>query len=212
MRRFVTISLLVIAALASVMCKRTPPEDEGNRYVVKQGPVHFSVGQVEGLMYLVPDSVKWVAQFTRTDSITGPVLMLYKPSLTFGMNEPHIRMDYVSKQAHSSSTVDEIYTWLKSFYQMDGRASQVVNDQEVITTLDGQEVKLLEIFKPEHLNSSGAETVAVAAKRVAYAYIDNGNGFWIGMSLTVSGDQSEYDFMMKRFREVVASYRSGSHS
>jgi hypothetical protein len=211
-RRFATISLFLFTALTAVMCKRTAPVDEGKRFEVQRGPVKFSITEVEGLMYLVPDSVKWVMEYTRTDSITGPVLMLYKPSLTFGMNEPHIRMDYVSKKAHSSATVEEVFAWLKDFYQEDGRASQVVNDKETVTTLDGQEVRLLEFFKPEHLNSTGAQTVTVAAKRVAYAYIDSGNGYWIGTSLSVAGDQSEYDSMMERFRLVVASFRAGQHS
>jgi hypothetical protein len=91
----------------------------------------------------------------------------------------------------------------------EGRTSQVVNDQEHITTLDGQQVQLLEIFKPEHLSTKGAESSTVAAKRVAYAYMDNGNGYWIGTSLSVVGEQSEYDWMMERFRHVVKTFRAG---
>ena len=211
MRRFLPISMLAIAVFAVMGCPRTPPSagDAGQRHLVERGPVKFSLGKVDGLQYLIPDSVDWVAAYTVTDSITGPALLLYKPGLETDMKAPHIRLDYVSKQAHMSSNVKDIFDWLKAWYMSDGRSSQVVNEQERITTVDGQEVQLLEIFKPEHLSSTGSSPVKVAAKHVAYAYMDNGNGFWIGTSLSVVGEQSEYDWWMERFRQVVKTYQAG---
>lgn len=204
-------SIPILIALLAVMlagCKQAPSVPDGPRTNVERGPAPFSVAEISGLVAFAPDSVSW-NQYIPTNANTGPLLYLMKPGTDMSMSEPHIRMDYVSKTAPNSATVNEIFTWLINWYNSEGRTSQVVNDKEEITTADGEEVRILEIMKAEHINTTIGEGSKVSAKRVAYAYLDNGNGYWIGASLTVSGDLSDYDSMMESFRQLVASFRAG---
>jgi hypothetical protein len=208
MRRCIFIFTLA-AILAVVGCKRSPALPEGPQTTVKHGPVGFTIGEIPELNAYNPDSIAW-NQYVSSSEMSGPVLYLMKSGSDMSMAAPHIRLDYVSKSAPNSATVNEIFTWLINWYNSEGRVSEVVNDKEMITTADGQEVRLLEILKPEHVNTNTGNGNSVAAKRVAYAYIDNGDAYWIGICLTVSNDLRDYDSMLEKFRLLIASFEAGS--
>jgi hypothetical protein len=204
MRNYVQLILIALSALSLVGCKSKVSNDDIiglPRQSYARGGVSFSIAQVEGFKELAPDSVGWSSYMPQTDE-NGQVTYLFLTGHEVQLASPHMRIEYISKTLPNCKTVKEMQDWLKSIFLTPERQGKVAESPSV-TTLDGQEVEVLEIYTPA---AAISDSVSRSQKRMAWSYIEDGDR-WVAFNFS-SADSSEYFRGLDLYRKVVRSFKN----
>ena len=204
MRHYVFALLLAATALQLPGCtpKVSNADIEGlPRQRYNHGGVSFSLAKIDDFKELAPDSVGWSSYMEQTDE-NGQLTYLFLKGHDIQLGAPHVRVEYIAKSLPNCKTVEEMQTWLKGIFVTPERQGKLV-ESPAVTTLDGQEVEVMEIYTP---SVSMSDTVARAEKRMAWAYVEDGDR-WVGFNFS-STDSAEYFRGLDLFRKVVRSFRN----
>jgi hypothetical protein len=204
MRHYLFLFLIAASALSLPGCKsKVSNEDIANlpRQSYNRGGVSFSLAKVDGFKELAPDSVGWSGFMQQTEE-NGQVTYLFLKGHDIQLGSPQVRVEYIAKSLPNCKTAAEMHTWLKSVFINPERQGRLV-ESPGLTTLDGQEVEVLEIYTP---NVSVSDTVNRSEKRMAWAYVEDGDR-WVGFNFSAI-DSAEYFRGLDLFRKVVRSFKN----
>lgn len=204
MRNYVFLLLIAVSALSLPGCKsKVSNEDIINlpRQSYNRGGVSFSLAKVDEFKELAPDSVGWSGYMQPTEE-NGQLTYLFLKGHDIQLGSPHVRVEYIAKSLPNCNTVEELQTWLKGIFLTPERQGRLVESPS-LTTLDGQEVEVLEIYTP---NVNVSDSVSRAEKRMAWAYVEDGDR-WVAFNFS-SIDSSEYFRGLDLFRKVVRSFKN----
>jgi hypothetical protein len=164
------------------------------------GGVAFSLAEIEGLRATNKDSVPWAMYMEETED-NGQLGYYFYPGYSRDLSSPNIRVEYMSKALKGCSSVDSLFIWLKSMYIGTERNGKVAGESTV-GTLDGQEIKVLEIEIPKFQLD---DSTIYSEKHMAWAYADHKDRF-VGFSYSaVSKD--DYNQGLPMFMDLVRSYK-----
>lgn len=164
------------------------------------GGVNFSVAEIEGMKQVSRDSVPWANYMPDTEE-NGQLGYYFFPGYARDLSAPQVRVEYMSKALPGCSTVDSLFTWLKSLYVGTERNGKVVSE-EPLGTLGGEEIRLLQIEIPKFVMDDSTQ---YSEKYMAWAYADQGERF-VGFSYSaVTPDDYKQGFPM--FQDLVRSYK-----
>lgn len=204
MRHYVFALLIAASALQLPGCtpKVSNADIEGlPRQSYNRGGVSFSLAKVDEFKELAPDSVGWSGFMQQTEE-NGQLTYLFLKGHDIQLGSPHVRVEYIAKSLPNCNTVEEMQTWLKGIFVTPERQGKLVESPS-LTTLDGQEVEVLEIYTP---SVSVSDTVARAEKRMAWAYVEDGDR-WVAFNFSAI-DSAEYFRGLDLFRKVVRSFKN----
>jgi hypothetical protein len=171
-----------------------------SRVEYNRGGTVFSVADLEDLKRVNRDSVPWASFMVEGDS-NGQLGYYFIPGYKIDFSAPQIRLEYMHKGLKGCSEADSVHTWLKSLFVNDQRQGKVVSE-EPVATLDGQEIKILEIETPVYLANDSTQ---YGGKWMAWGYADNGDHL-IGFSFTaVNAD--DYKQGIPEFKNLIRSYK-----
>lgn len=164
------------------------------------GGVTFSLANVKDLELMNRDSVDWGHLIPQTEE-NGPIVYYFTTTI-HTLASPHIRIEYIDKKIENMGTVESINGWLKSLFMNDYQQGKILNENETLTTLDGQDVKLLEIHRPSgYVNDS----VQRGDKYMAWSYVDHNDRF-VAFNFSTT-EESDYNDGMPLFKDLVRSYK-----
>jgi hypothetical protein len=109
----------------------------------------------------------------------------------------------MSKKFPGRDSAQVLFNWLKGIYLAPPRNGQVINESRMMTTLDGQKVKILEIYTPQWLNP--ADSIMQAPKMACWSYVDTGE-YQIAFNLS-STEPEKYKRAMPLFQYMVQSFK-----
>lgn len=165
-----------------------------------RGGVNFSLAQFEGLRQVHKDSVAWAQYMVETEE-NGQLGYYFYPGFAHDLSSPQIRVEYMSKSLPGCSTVDSLFTWLKSLYVGNERNGSVVGEEQV-ATVGGDPIKVLEIAIPTYVVD---DTTQYSEKHMAWAYADQGSRF-VGFSYSAT-TKDDYKQGVDLFKDLVRSYK-----
>lgn len=166
----------------------------------QRGGVNFSLAEIDGMRQVDRDSVPWASYMPETED-NGQLGYYFFPGYARDLSAPQVRVEYMSKALPGCSTVDSLFTWLKSMYVGNERNGKVVGE-EPIGTLGGQEITLLQIEIPKYVVDDSTQ---YSEKYMAWAYADQGDRF-VGFSYSaVTSDDYKQGFPL--FKDLVRSYK-----
>ncbi|MFN8396523.1 MAG: hypothetical protein U0176_18000 [Bacteroidia bacterium] len=180
---------------AKVKALENLPRADYNR-----GGVAFSLAEIEGIRRVEKDSVPWASYVQETDD-NGQLGYYFFPGYDRDLSAPQVRLEYMARSLKGCSTVDSLFTWLKGLFVNDQRHG-VVKSEAPVGTLDGQEIKILEIETPKFTMN---DTVTYAEKFMAWAYAEHGDRF-VGFNYTAV-NKDDYNQGLPLFKDLVRSYR-----
>jgi hypothetical protein len=166
----------------------------------KSGGVEFSLGQIDGMRQVHKDSVPW-AQYLQESEDNGQLGYYFFPGYARELAAPQVRLEYMSKSLKGCSTVDSLFIWLKGLYVTPERKGKVANE-EVLGSLGGDEIKVLEIETPKFVVD---DSVSYSEKYMAWAYADLGPQF-VGFSYSAI-TKDDYNQGLPLFKDLIRSYR-----
>jgi hypothetical protein len=165
-----------------------------------RGGVTFSLAEIEGLRATHKDSVPWAMYMEETED-NGQLGYYFYPGYSRDLSSPNIRVEYMSKALKGCSSVDSLFIWLKGMYIGTERNGKVAGESTV-GTLDGQEIRVLEIEIPKFQVD---DSTIYSEKHMAWAYADHKDRF-VGFSYSaVSKD--DYNQGLPMFMDLVRSYK-----
>ena len=200
-------ALLLVVGLAS--CKGGKQSSESGlneelaglpRTAYSTGGVSFSLADIKDMEMVHRDSVGWGHLIPQTEE-NGPIVYYFTTTLRT-LAAPHVRIEYIDKKIDQMGSVESINNWLKSVFINPMQNGTVTNENETLTTMDGQEVGLLEIHRPGGMVN---DSVQRGDKFMAWSYVDHEDRF-VAFNFTAS-EQSDYDQGMPLFRDLVRSYK-----
>lgn len=209
--RYIVYTAALFIAVQMVSCKPAGGIDADERARVEalqglprtnyaRGGVDFSLAEIEGMRATHRDSVPWASYMQETDG-NGQLGYYFFPGYARDLASPQVRVEYMAKSLPGCSTVDSLFTWLKSLYVGNERNGNVVGETPV-GTLDGQEIRILEIEIPEYAMN---DSTRYSEKHMAWGYADNGERF-VGFSYSAVG-KDDYKQGFPMFKDLIRSYK-----
>ena len=204
----IAIVLLLFAALTN--CKGGKQSGSGSgineelaklpRTSYSTGGVTFSLADITDLEQVNRDSVQWGHLIPQTEE-NGPIVYYFSTTIRT-LAAPHVRIEYIDKKIDQMGSVESIHSWLKSLFLNEMQNGKVLNENEILTTLDGQEVKVLEIHRPGGIVN---DSVQRGDKFMAWSYVDHSDRY-VAFNFSAT-EQDEYDQGMPLFKDLVRSYK-----
>ena len=163
------------------------------------GNVSFSVADIPGLTKVNRDSVGWATYLPQTAE-NAPIVY-YFMDMKRTLSAPHVRLEYIDKQLDLMGSTESIFNWLKGLYINPEQQGQIIEEGEKVRTMDGQEVEILAIKRPEVAVN---DTLMRGLKLMAWAYVDH-NDRYVAMNFSAT-DQADFEEGMPQFKDLVRSY------
>jgi hypothetical protein len=181
--------------------KGNPVAELGARRTYKMGMVHFSLADVMGLEFTPFDSIGW---YEMHEGMTAPendqVAYYFLNGEGYFLNSTFIRIEWLAKGYPQRNKEDELHAFIKGIFLASPRNGRLIAENAV-KTLDGQSVKILEIYVP----GAAGDTSRTTSKTNAWAWVDQGNSF-VGFSLA-STEPAKYKEAILLFRQLISSFR-----
>lgn len=206
--RYTSFFFLLLLVLAGCKTGGNGPEDPAGNEDLKDlprsqynvGGVSFSFGDVPDLDKVHRDSVGWGHLLPQTEE-NGPIVYYFVNDKRI-LSAPHIRVEYIDKKIPRMGTVGEIHDWLKEVFVNPVQGGQIGMEGEMVKTMDGQEVEILQIVRPAFQEN---DTISRSQKIMTWAYIDHDDRF-VAVNLTTIDDTDQAKGM-PLFRKLVRSYK-----
>ncbi len=164
------------------------------------GGVSFSLANIKDMDQVHRDSVDWGYLIPQTEE-NGPIVYYFTTTLQT-LAAPHVRIEYIDKKIDNMGTVESIHGWLKELFMNDVQKGKILSEDQTLTTMDGQEVKLLEIHRPAGFVN---DSVQRGDKFMAWSYVDQNDRF-VAFNFSTT-EQENYDQGMPLFKDLVRSYK-----
>ena len=164
------------------------------------GKVSFSLAEFPTLTQVHRDSVAWTSYLPQTEE-NAPITY-YFMDMKRTLSAPHIRIEYIDKKLDLMGSTESIFGWLKGLYINPQQNGKVLEEGSTLTTMDGQEVELLAIERP---NVTVNDSLSRGLKIMAWAYVDHGDRF-VALNFSTT-DRNEYEEGLPFFKDLVRSYQ-----
>ena len=186
--------VIALAACGGGISKKS---DTRSETVYMEGPVRFSLREIEGLSSYPADSVPWVnANMNNADG--GVIAYYFVDGMDASLRNPNIRLEYFSKKLPNCSTPDSVIWGIKQ--QMKGRDAIVLEENKKIKTYSGKKAFTLEIDAPPFQ----VDSLLYERRSLYWAYVDQGE-YYLGMHLAAV-ERGKYDQVKPMFKELVKTY------
>lgn len=194
--------LLIAVSILFAACKTSSSSDLAilprSSYDI-QG-VSFSLADLPELTKVNRDSVGWAQLLPQTDENAPIVYYFLNDQRT--LTAPHIRLEYIDKKLPGMGEVNEIHDWLKSVFVNETQKGELISEGRVLSTMDGQDVSLLEIVRPANTPN---DSISLGLKMMAWAYIDH-NDRYIACNFSATMEE-DYKPGLVAFEKLVRSYK-----
>jgi hypothetical protein len=158
--------------------------------------MRFQLCYDELLQPLTNDKVHWIKPDAYSDK-NGNFITYLRVGRDVSLSSPYISVQYIAKSLPGCSTVDSMYMFWDGRYLKDS-SNQVMMPMQTVETAAGRTAVCKEYsIKPAF--------VKVAAKRIAYAYIDYNEEYFIGLALTTTAP-NDWEMNRPLFYKMVRSF------
>ncbi len=206
MKKNIYILSLLVLFTAIISCKRDN-QTGGNEELASlprtnfnMGGVSFSLANIRDLDQVHRDSVGWGYLMPSTEE-NGPIVYYFTTNLQT-LGAPHMRIEYIDKKIENMDNVESIQGWLKGLFLNDAQNGKVIGEDQTLTTMDGQEVKLLEIHRPGGILN---DSVRRSDKFMAWCYIDQGDRF-VAFNFSTT-EEDKYNQGLPLFMNLIRSFK-----
>ena len=190
------VGVIMLALLAA--CGSGKVSDSRTRHEFMQGPVKFSLREVEGLSMYPADSVPWVNTKLMNTADGGVIAYYFVDGMEASLRAPNIRLEYFSKKLPNCSTPDSVIWGIKE--QLKGRGAIVTEENKKIKTYSGKKAFTLEVDAPPFQ----VDSLLYDRRSLYWAYIDQGE-YYLGLHLAAV-ERGKYDQVLPMFKELVKTY------
>lgn len=177
-----------------------PTYDNGETYTYKFQNGTFSLTARKEYRSLPPDSLPWVppgSNKTENGLITCFVANGVRPAL----NKPYIQVAYISRKMKGFSKPDSAMMWADETILRQPN-SKIIKPLNRTSTISGREAVCKEYAWGERKVYDGV----VAARYVAYAYLEHNQDYLLALTLTTL-DSTEYASNLGDFYYILKSYK-----
>jgi hypothetical protein len=158
--------------------------------------MRFQLCYDELLQPLTNDKVGWLKPDNYSEQ-NGNFITYLRVGREVSLTSPYISVQYIAKSLPGCSTVDSMFMFWDHHYLKDS-SNQVIMPVQTLKTAAGRTATCKEY-------RTQPAFAKVAAKRIAYAYIDYNQDYFIGLALTTTAPN---DWKMNRplFYKMVRSF------
>jgi len=158
--------------------------------------MRFQLCYDEMLQPMTNDKVGWLKPNNYSEQ-NGNFITYLRVGREVSLTSPYISVQYIAKSLPGCSTVDSMFMFWDNRYLQDS-SNQVIMPLQTLKTAAGRTATCKEY-------STKPAFVKVAAKRIAYAYIDYNQDYFIGLALTTTAP-NDWEMNRPLFYKMVRSF------
>lgn len=170
----------------------------GRSNILEAYAMRFVLCYDELLQPLTNDQVNWIKPDQYSEQ-NGNFITYIRKGRNVSLGSPYISVQYIAKSLPGCSTIDSMFIFWDNYYLKPGNPNnKVTMEVQPVRTLSGRVAQCKEYqTQPNNLK--------VVPKRIAYAYIDYGPDYFIGLALTTSAP-NDWDLNRPLFYKLVRSF------
>ncbi len=167
----------------------------GRSHVLEAYKLRFQLTYQTPLVGMTNDQVPWI-NVDNYSELNGNFITYVRNGRTLSLENPYIQVQYIGKKVPSFSSIDSAYIWVDDLF-MNRLEGEALTERYELETQSGAKAICKDYKYPDRNGRKG--------KHLAYAYIDMGDEYLLGIVLTtVIGS----DFLPNKplFQDLVKSY------